>query len=99
MGHTFFSAEREPTPLLDPERRRDRHRIFRLFMPYRARLSAVIALIVFSSAISMISPFLLRSVLDNALPHRNGTLLTELVLGMTRIAIASAALTVWPTCI
>src|SRR2546421_172771 len=87
----------EQPPLLDPERQRDSHRIARLFKPYQGRLTAVIGLIVFSSGISMISPFLLRSVLDDALPHRNGTLLTELVLGMIGIAIASAAFTVWQT--
>src|SRR5437763_10733706 len=60
----------EPPPLLDPDRTRDPHRIFSLFVPYRARLASVIGLIVVSSGLSMISPFLLRSVLDDALPHR-----------------------------
>jgi ATP-binding cassette subfamily B protein len=47
----------------------------------------VLALIVLSSGLSMISPFLLSRVLDDAIPQHNVTLLTELVLGM--IAIAS----------
>src|SRR5438270_9453577 len=89
--------DRERPPLLDPERQRDSHRIASLFKPYQGRLTAVIGLIVFSSGISMISPFLLRSVLDNALPHRDGTLLTELVLGMIGIAVATAAIGVWQT--
>jgi ATP-binding cassette subfamily B protein len=89
--------ERKPPPLMDPERKRDRHRIMSLFARYRVRLAAVIGLIVFSSGLSMISPFLLRSVLDNALPRRNGTLLTELVLGMIGIAVATAAISVWQT--
>jgi ATP-binding cassette, subfamily B, bacterial len=89
--------DRQPPPLMDPERKRDRHRIISLFARYRLRLAAVIGLIVFSSGISMISPFLLRSVLDTALPHRDGTLLTELVLGMIAIAIAAAAISVWQT--
>jgi ATP-binding cassette subfamily B protein len=88
---------REPPPPLDPQRERDRHRILGLFAPYRLRLGAVVALIVFASGLSMISPFLLRAVLDDALPHRNGALLTELVLGMIGIAIVGAALTVWQT--
>ena len=88
---------KEPPPLLDPERRRDRHRIVALFAHYRLRLSAVIALIVLSAGLSMISPFLLRAVLDTALPERNGTLLTELVLGMIGISIATAAIGVWQT--
>ncbi len=76
---------------------RDGHRILSLFRSYRTRLLAVVALIVFSSAISMISPFLLRSVLDDALPHRNATLLTELVAGMIVIAIVTGAFSVWQT--
>jgi ATP-binding cassette, subfamily B, bacterial len=90
-------GESKPPPLMDPARARDRARIMRLFAPYRARLAAVIGLIVFSSGISMISPFLLRAVLDNALPNRDGTLLTELVLGMIAIAIVTAAFGVWQT--
>src|SRR5205807_817725 len=68
-----------------------------LFAPYRVRLAAVIGLIVFSSGLGIISPFLLRAVLDTALPERNGALLTELVLGMIGISIATAAITVWQT--
>src|SRR3984893_5304623 len=90
-------SSKEPPPLMDSGRGRDRHRIVSLFARYRLRLSAVIALIVFSAGLSMITPFLLRSVLDNALPHRNGTLLTELVLGMIGISIATAAIGVWQT--
>jgi ATP-binding cassette subfamily B protein len=88
----------EPSPeLMDPDRKRDNRRVIRLFARYRLRLAAVVGLIVFSSVLSAISPFLLRDVLDNALPNRNGTLLTELVLGMIGIAIATAAIGVWQT--
>ncbi len=54
-------------------------------------------LIVFSAGIAMISPFLLRGILDTALPERNGALLTELVAGMIVIAIATGAIGVWQT--
>ena len=50
-----------------------------------------------ASAISMISPFLLRAVLDTAIPEKDTRLLTELVLGMIGIAIATAAIGVWQT--
>ncbi len=90
-------SSKEPPPLMDPARERDTHRILALFAHYRLRLAAVMALIVFSAGLSMISPFLLRAVLDTALPDRNATLLTELVLGMIGIAIAVAAIGVWQT--
>jgi ATP-binding cassette subfamily B protein len=76
---------------------RDTRRILKLFRPYRARLGAVTGLIVVSSIISMLSPFLLRSVLDTALPHRDGALLSELVGGMIAIAIITGAFSVWQT--
>jgi ATP-binding cassette, subfamily B, bacterial len=88
---------RKPPPLMDPERERENRRILRLFAPYRWRLAAVMALIVFSAGLAMISPFLLRGVLDTALPERNGPLLTELVAGMILIAIATGAIGVWQT--
>jgi ATP-binding cassette subfamily B protein len=87
----------QPPSLMDPERKRDPHRILALFAPYRVRLAAVMGLIVFASGLGIISPFLLRAVLDTALPERNGALLTELVLGMIGISIATAAITVWQT--
>ena len=90
-------GESKPPPLMDPGRKRDKGRILSLFKPYRVRLTSVIALIIVSSGISMITPFLLRAVLDTALPERNGTLLTELVLGMIAIAILTAAFGVWQT--
>src|SRR5579862_7572576 len=57
----------DPPPLLDPARERDSRRIARMFKPYRARLASVIGLIVFSSGLSMLSPFLLRDVLDKGI--------------------------------
>ena len=52
-------------------RKANLRRIFPLFHPYRARLAAVCALIVFSAAIGVVSPFLLREVLDVAIPEQN----------------------------
>ncbi len=86
-----------PPPLLDPERQRDGRRILRLFAPYRGRLGLVLGLIILSSGLSMISPFLLVAVLDHAIPSHNVTLLTELVLGMIAIAIGTSALSVVQT--
>jgi ATP-binding cassette, subfamily B, bacterial len=96
-GGRLVPGPREAPPPLDPNRRRDRRRVLGLFRPYRARLSSVLGLIVFSSALSMVSPFLLRAVLDNAIPHGNTTLLSELVGGMIAIAIVTSAFSVWQT--
>src|ERR1700704_2324721 len=78
-------------------RKTDVRRIARLFRPYRARLSAVLALILVSAGLGMVSPFLLRQVLDTAIPDKDMTLLTWLVLGMIGISIATGALGVAQT--
>jgi len=96
-GSRVGAGAEPPPPLMDPGRERDGRRIMRLFAPYRGRLGLVLALILFSSGLSMISPFLLVAVLDRAIPGRNVTLLTELVLGMIAIAIATSALSVVQT--
>jgi ATP-binding cassette subfamily B protein len=88
---------KKPPPLMDPNRERDRHRILTLFKPYRKRLVIVLAMIVFSAGLSMVSPFLLKAVLDKGLGHHEGTLLTELVAAMIAIAIVTAAFNVWQT--
>ncbi len=91
------SDRKKPPPLMDPTRERDRRRILRLFAPYRVRLGLVLAMIVFSAGLSMLQPFLLRDVLDEGIAQHNTTLLTELVLAMIAIAIATSAFSVWQT--
>src|SRR5436853_4885391 len=81
----------------DTEPKTDLRRIARLFRPYRRRLVAVLALILFSAGLGMVSPFLLRQVLDTAIPDRDTGLLTWLVLGMIGISIATGALGVAQT--
>ncbi len=78
-----------------PETKLDRGRLLGLFRPYRRRLGAVLALIAVSAGLGMVSPFLLRAVLDDAIPARDTTLLALLVVGM--IAIATGALGVAQT--
>jgi ATP-binding cassette, subfamily B, bacterial len=75
----------------------DTARIARLFKPYRARLGTVLALIGLSAGLSMISPFLLREVLDEAIPQADTGLLTALVAGMVVISILTGALGVAQT--
>jgi ATP-binding cassette, subfamily B, bacterial len=72
-------------------------RIARLFAPYRLRLATVLGLIALSAGVSMISPFLLRDVLDEAIPKRDTGLLTWLVAGMVAISIATGILGVAQT--
>jgi ATP-binding cassette, subfamily B, bacterial len=72
-------------------------RIARLFKPYRMRLFTVLGLIGISAGLGMISPFLLRAILDHAIPEKDTSLLTMLVAGMIAISIVTGALAVAQT--
>jgi ATP-binding cassette, subfamily B, bacterial len=54
-------------------------------------MAIVIAIIVASSLVGVISPFLLRAVIDTALPERNLRLLAFLVAGMIAVAAVTSA--------
>ena len=72
-------------------------RIARLFAPHRWSVAVVTALIIVSSVVAMASPFLLRAVIDDALPQRDLSLLAWLVIGMVAVAGVTAALGVVQT--
>jgi ATP-binding cassette, subfamily B, bacterial len=74
-------------------------RITRLFAPHRWSIATVTALIAMSSVVSMASPFLLRSVIDDALPHQDLSLLVRLVIGMIAVAVVTSVLGVVQTLI
>jgi ATP-binding cassette subfamily B protein len=72
-------------------------RIVRLFRPYRGRLAAVLGLILVSALLGMVSPFLLRDVLDQAIPEKDSELLIWLVAGMIAVSVVTGVLSVGQT--
>ncbi|MGW7351132.1 ABC transporter ATP-binding protein [Streptomyces sp. NPDC054784] len=74
-------------------------RILRLFRPYRARLALVGLLVCASSLVSVASPFLLREILDVAIPEQRTGLLTLLALGMILTAVVTSVFSVLQTLI
>ncbi|MEU7744517.1 ABC transporter ATP-binding protein [Nonomuraea sp. NPDC049158] len=72
-------------------------RIIKLFRAYRGRLAVVGALILLSSLVSLASPFLLREVLDVAIPSRDAMLLALLALGMILVAVITSVFDVLQT--
>src|SRR4051794_13897492 len=92
------------TPSDKPERSADRaqrrenlRRVGRLFRPYKLKLGSVLGLIALSAGLSMVSPFLLRAVLDTAIPERDTALLSALVGGMIVISLVTGVLGVAQT--
>jgi len=75
----------------------DPRRILRLFRPYTGRLVLVGLLIAVSSLVGLGSPFLLRGIIDNALPHKDTGLLALLALGMIGVAVVSTVVGVYQT--
>ena len=72
-------------------------RIGRLFTPYARPLTIVVATIVASSVVALASPFLLRAVIDTALPEQDVVLLAWLAGGMVAVAALTSALGVVQT--
>ncbi|QKV96883.1 ABC transporter ATP-binding protein [Streptomyces sp. NA02950] len=81
----------------EPERPAQVRRILRLFRPYRSRLTVVGLLVAASALVSVASPFLLREVLDTAIPERRTGLLTLLALGMIAAAVVTSCFGVLQT--
>jgi len=72
-------------------------RVAALFRPHRLPLAVVVVLIVASSAIALATPFLVRLVIDDALPRQDVGLLVAAVGGMVAVAAVTSVLGVVQT--
>jgi len=72
-------------------------RIMALFRPYRFSLLFVGVLVAASSLVSLVNPFLIRAIIDVALPQGRTGLLTLLALGMIVVAILNSSFSVSQT--
>ncbi len=72
-------------------------RIFGLLKPHRGPLSIVLALIFAAGVSGAIGPFLIRAIIDDALPTGDLTLLSYLVAGLFAIAVFNAVASVLQT--
>ncbi len=97
-GGRRFGSPAKPTAAEKQQAREvSLRRILGLFSPYRWPLLTVMAIIAASAVVGLASPFLLRAVLDTALPHRNVDLLVALTAGMVAVAAITSALGVMQT--
>ncbi|MEU2272969.1 ABC transporter ATP-binding protein [Streptomyces olindensis] len=88
------------TPPADAkEQPRQVRRILRLFRPYRGRLAVVGLLVGASSLVSVATPFLLKEILDVAIPEGRTGLLSLLALGMILSAVLTSVFGVLQTLI
>lgn len=77
---------------LAPGQKADVRRVLRLFAPYRRTLLGVAALILLGAAAGVVSPFLLREIVDIALPERRPGLLAACVAGLVAVTVVAAVL-------
>ncbi|MFF9030012.1 ABC transporter ATP-binding protein [Streptomyces iakyrus] len=88
------------TPPADAkEQPRQVRRILGLFRPYRGRLAIVGLLVAAASLVSVATPFLLKEILDVAIPQGRTGLLTLLALGMILSAVLTSVFGVLQTLI
>ncbi|QEV16499.1 ABC transporter ATP-binding protein [Streptomyces alboniger] len=78
---------------------RQMRRILRLFRPYRGRLAIVGLLVCAASLVSVATPFLLKEILDTAIPQGRTGLLSLLALGMILSAVVTSVFGVLQTLI
>ncbi|MGA5358508.1 ABC transporter ATP-binding protein [Streptomyces purpurascens] len=81
------------------EQPRQVRRILRLFRPYRGRLAIVGLLVGAASLVSVATPFLLKEILDVAIPQERTGLLSLLALGMILSAVLTSVFGVLQTLI
>ncbi|MDQ1021381.1 ABC transporter ATP-binding protein [Streptomyces afghaniensis] len=81
------------------EQPRQVRRILRLFRPYRGRLAVVGLLVGAASLVSVATPFLLKEILDVAIPQGRTGLLSLLALGMILSAVLTSVFGVLQTLI
>ncbi|MER7407315.1 ABC transporter ATP-binding protein [Streptomyces sp. NPDC000070] len=86
-------------PADSKEQPRQVRRILRLFRPYRGRLAIVGLLVGAASLVSVATPFLLKEILDVAIPQGRTGLLSLLALGMILSAVLTSVFGVLQTLI
>jgi ATP-binding cassette subfamily B protein len=96
MTTTLLSSD-ATTPSRDDRRDAPLTRIARLFRPHKKWVAALVGVALLQGASSVVSPFLLRGIIDRALPERSASLVSILAGGMIVAALVTAGLGVTST--
>ncbi|MEU1117908.1 MULTISPECIES: ABC transporter ATP-binding protein [unclassified Streptomyces] len=99
MRHDEPTWTPQPSAPGEEQQPRQMRRILRLFRPYRGRLAIVGLLVCAASLVSVATPFLLKEILDTALPEGRTGLLSLLALGMILSAVVTSVFGVLQTLI
>ncbi|MGW0520821.1 ABC transporter ATP-binding protein [Crossiella sp. NPDC003009] len=101
VGHSSWRevAHAEESESIGDPVQVDGRRIWRLFTPYRWRLASVMGLIAFTSVVGILTPFIVKAIVDEALPNKDLQLLFVFVGALIAIAAVEAVVSVLQTLI
>ena len=86
------NAGRDMAPVPPERRAQTVRRIIGFFRPYRVAVSAVLVTIVITSLLGLVNPYLLKLLIDVAIPQRDFALLTLYVALMMVLAFVPGIL-------
>ncbi len=70
-------------------------RVLTYARPYRRKMATMFVIIVLTSGLGLVSPLIMRSLIDQAIPERDLTRLVWLTLGLLFIPVLSSLINVW----
>src|SRR5579871_4587932 len=70
-------------------------RVLTYARPYRKQLAMMLAIILITTGLGLLTPLFMRSLIDGAIPARDLTQLIWLTLGMLFVPVVIAAMNVW----
>ncbi|WP_343658880.1 ABC transporter ATP-binding protein [Chryseobacterium sp.] len=94
-----FSTHKHETETNKNTKHVSLYRVYGFFKPYKWQLIGSIVLIFIGAGAGMAMPFLLRNIIDDALPHANMQLLVTLVIAMVLATLVSAVINMIQTII
>ena len=91
--HTIASFRRDPDSVRGKNLERETiRRVIGLCRPYRRQLIGFLVTVILAAIVGAIPPLILRSLLDNAVPEENRTLVAVLAFAAVGLAITSSAM-------
>src|SRR5215510_11191659 len=70
-------------------------RVLTYARPYRSKIVATLIIIAITSGLGLLTPLIMRDLIDRTLPNRDLKRLGLLTLGLLLIPIVSAAINLW----
>lgn len=72
-------------------------RVLRYFVPYRATTGMVVLVITVLAVLAVLFPYMIKVIVDDAIPNQNFGTLNLLIFGMVAVTAVQAGLGMWQT--